>query len=60
MNALADVSTAMTAIVQTLTRGSGNNSRGRDGDIVVNKDISGVFDEVPEDILERVKSQLTY
>ena len=55
MNALADVSTAMTAIVQTLTRGSGNNSRGRDGDIVVNKDISGVFDEVPENILERVK-----
>ena len=55
MNAFADVSTAMTAIVQTLAHGSGNNSRGRDGDIVINKDISGVFDEVPENILERVK-----
>ena len=55
MNALADISTAMTAVVQTLGRVSGNNSRRRDGDVVVNKDISGVFDEVPEDILERVK-----
>ena len=32
MNALADVSTAMTAIVESLTRRSGNNSRTRDGD----------------------------
>ena len=55
MNALADVSTAMTAIVQTLTRGSGNNSHGHDGDVVVYKDISPVFGEVPEGLLERVK-----
>ena len=55
MNALADVSTAMTAIVDTLTRRSGNDSRRRDGEVVIHKDISGVFGEVPEDILERVK-----
>ena len=55
LNALADVSTAMTAIVESLTRRPGNNSRARDGDVVINKDISGVFDEVPENILERVK-----
>ena len=55
MNALADVSTAMTAIVDTLTRRSGNDSRKRDGEVVIEKDISKVFDEVPEDILERVK-----
>ena len=55
MNALANVSTAMTAIVDTLTRRSGNDSRRRDGDVVIHKDISGVFGEVPEDILERVK-----
>ena len=55
MNALADVSTAMTAIVDTLTRRSGNDSRRRDGEVVIEKDISKVFDEVPEDILERVK-----
>ena len=54
MNALTDVSTAMTSIVDTLTRRTGNNSRGRDGDVVIYKDISGVFDEVPEDILARV------
>ena len=39
MNALADISTAMTAVVQTLGRAPGNNSRRRDGDVVVNKDI---------------------
>ena len=55
MNALTDVSTAMTSIVDTLTRRTGGNSRGRDGDVVIYKDISGVFDEVPEDILARVK-----
>ena len=55
MNALADVSTAMTAIVDTLTRRSGNHSRAHDGEVVINKDISGVFDEVPVDILERVQ-----
>ena len=55
MNALADVSTAMTAIVDTLTRRPGNDSRRRDGEVVINKDISSVFGEVPEDILERVK-----
>ena len=44
----------MAAIADSLGR-SGSNSRGRDGDIVIHKDISQVFDEVPEDILERVK-----
>ena len=32
-----------------------NDSRRRDGEVVIHKDISGVFGEVPEDILERVK-----
>ena len=54
--ALANVSSAaMTAIVDTLARLTGNNSYGRDGDVVVYKDISAVFDEVPEGLLERVK-----
>ena len=55
MNALTDVSKAMTALVENLSRRSEQNSRGRDGDMVIHKDISRVFDEVPEDILERVK-----
>ena len=37
MTALADVSTAMTAIVDTLTRRSGNYSRAHDGEVVINK-----------------------
>ena len=35
MNALANVFTAMTAIFDTLTRRSGNDSRRRDGEVVV-------------------------
>ena len=53
--ALTAASQAMQAIAATLGSRSDNNSRGRDGDIVINKDVSQVFDEVPEDILERVK-----
>ena len=52
--ALTAATQAMAAIADSLGR-SGSNSRGRDGDIVIYKDISQVFDEVPEDILERVK-----
>ena len=53
--ALANVSSAMTAIVDTLARRTGNNSHGHDGDVVVYKDISPVFGEVPEGLLERVQ-----
>ena len=55
INALTDVSKAMTALVESLSRRSERNSRGRDGDVVIEKDISRVFDEVPGDLLERVK-----
>ena len=44
----------MKAIADTLGR-SRNNSRGRDGDIVISKDISKVFEQVPEELLERVE-----
>ena len=52
-NAFAAATQAMTAIAENL--GKRNNSRGRDGDIVIHKDISQVFEEVPVEILERVK-----
>ena len=54
-NAITAATRAMAAIVETLGTRSANNSRGRDGDIVISKDVSQVFDEVPEDILDRVK-----
>ena len=54
-NAFAAATQAMKAIAESLGNSSGNNSRGRDGDIVINKDVSQVFEQVPEDILERVK-----
>ena len=53
--AITAATRAMAAIVETLGTRSANNSRGRDGDIVISKDVSQVFDEVPEDILDRVK-----
>ena len=56
--ALTAASQAMQAIAASIGDRSANNdknSRGRDGDIVVSKDISQVFDEVPEEILERVR-----
>ena len=52
---LAAVSQAMQAIASTMGQHSANNSRHRDGDIVIHKDISPVFEQVPEDVLERVK-----
>ena len=55
MNALTDVSKAMSALVENLSRHPARNSRGRDGDVVIHKDISRVFEKVPEDILERVQ-----
>ena len=55
MNALTDVSKAMSALVENLSRHPERNSRGRDGDVVIHKDISRVFEKVPEDILERVQ-----
>ena len=54
-NAFAAATQAMQAIAESIGNSSANNSRGRDGDIVINKDVSQVFDEVPEDILDRVK-----
>ena len=45
----------MKAIAESLGSRSANNSRGRDGDIVIVKDISQVFDEVPVALLDRVK-----
>ena len=54
-NAFVAATQAMKAIAESLDNRFGNNSRGRDGDIVINKDVSQVFDQVPEDILERVK-----
>ena len=56
--ALTAASQAMQAIAASIGDRAANNdrnSRGRDGDIVVSKDISQVFDEVPEEILERVR-----
>ena len=55
MNALTDVSKAMSALVENLSRHPERNSRGRDGDVVIHKDISRVFEKVPDDILERVQ-----
>ena len=49
--AITAASRAMAAIVETLGIRSANNSRGRDGDIVIEKDISRVFDEVPVALL---------
>ena len=54
-NAITAATRAMAAIVETLGTRSANNSRGRDGDIVIEKDISRVFDEVPVALLDRVK-----
>ena len=54
-HAITAASRAMAAIVETLGIRSANNSRGRDGDIVIEKDISRVFDEVPVALLDRVK-----
>ena len=59
MNALTDVSKAMSALVENLSRHPERNSRGRDGDVVIHKDISRVFEKVPEDILERVQYMKT-
>ena len=53
--AITAATRAMAAIVETLGTRSANNSRGRDGDIVIEKDISRVFDEVPVALLDRVK-----
>ena len=54
-NAFAAATQAMKAIAESPGDRSANNSRARDGEIVIFKDISPVFDKVPEDILERVK-----
>ena len=54
-NAFAAATQAMKAIAESLGSHSDNNSRGRDGDVVINKDVSQVFEQVPEEILERVK-----
>ena len=54
-NAITAASRAMAAIVDSLGIRSASNSRGRDGDIVIEKDISRVFDEVPVALLDRVK-----
>ena len=53
--ALAAVSQAMQAVAANIGQRSANNSRHRDGEIVINKDISQVFEQVPEDVLDRVK-----
>ena len=53
--ALVAVSQAMQAVAATIGDRSANNSRHRDGEIVIHKDISPVFEQVPEDVLDRVK-----
>ena len=55
MAALAAVTQAMAAVAESLGNRSAGHSRGRDGDIVLGSDISAVFGEVPENILERLK-----
>ena len=42
-NAFAAATQAMKAIAETLGRQSGNNSRGRDGEVVISKDVSQVY-----------------
>ena len=54
-NAFTAATQALKAIAESLGSRSANNSRGRDGDIVIVKDISQVFDEVPVALLDRVK-----
>ena len=51
---------AMAAIAESLTKGPANNSRARDGDIVIYQDISRVFDKVPVELLDRVKYRGMY
>ena len=46
---------AIAASIGDRSANNDKNSRGRDGDIVTHKDISKVFEEVPEEILERVR-----
>ena len=55
MAALTAATQAMAAIAESLGNRSAGHSRGRDGDIVLGSDISTVFGEIPENILERVK-----
>ena len=54
-NAFAAATQAMQEIARALASRSANTSRARDGEIVIVRDISQVFDQVPEDILERVQ-----
>ena len=46
-NMLQQVSRTLEAVTQR------NSSRGFDGEVVTVKDVSGMFDEVPEPLLER-------
>ena len=53
--AMTAATQAFAAIAQSLTSRSANSSRGHDGEIIVVNDLSNVFDEVPENVLERVQ-----
>ena len=54
MAAPAAATQAMAAVAESLGNRSAGHSRGRDGDIVLGSDISTVFGEIPENILDRV------